>query len=61
MYIHYRLSRMSDTTVTLLSVLSGDVVYGVAGAHTVFDSQEDDEISRYVVAQVTIEVRDNLT
>ena len=47
--------------MTLLSVLSGDVVYGVAGAHTVFDSQEDDEISRYVVAQVTIEVRDNLT
>ena len=47
---------------TLLAVLSGGVVYGgVAGAHTVFDSQ-DDEISRYVGAEVTIQVRTyNLT
>ena len=43
-----------DTAATLLSVLSGDVVYGAA-VLAFFESQND--VSRYVVAEVTIEVR----
>ena len=42
-----------DTAATLLSVLSGDV-YGAA-VLAFFESQND--VSRYVVAEVTIEVR----